>query len=389
VRPQLAICIPTYGRAATLEALLARLASEAPDVPVLVADNASPDGTPDVLRRAERPGLGVHRQPSNLGPTANIRWVLSNAPDAEYTWLFCDDDLPAPGAIAAIRALLSEHEPDWLHLPHRWVDEQGTVVNRSPCPAEAERHVGSGALYRARGHWLTFASASVLRRDALARAAREVATENAYAPLVWFVEAAGRGSCVVAPFCAVDAGTEITWADRMESVFTIDYPALFEEALSRHVDAAEFAASLDELFGTWRPELWRSRERDHVADVLARFPRFRVIRRVAAERAARTQDAPLLRQARAAVSDDDRAAAGARRLAGEDAAGRGELEQACGLLDDAVTLDPVDAESWNDLGVVLHMLGQLDGSIDALQIALGIAPERTDARENLAAILAA
>ena len=134
MRPPLAICIPTYARSGLLERLLGQLAAEAPDVPVLVADNASPDATAAVLRDAARPGLAVHRQPTNVGPLANIRWLLANAPDADHVWLVCDDDLPAPGSVVAIRDHLAAEDPAWLHLPHRWVDGDGCITNRSPCP---------------------------------------------------------------------------------------------------------------------------------------------------------------------------------------------------------------------------------------------------------------
>jgi hypothetical protein len=387
MRPPLAICIPTYARAGALERLLSTLATEAPGVPVLVSDNASPDGTSETLRRAARPGLEVQRQAENLGAIANIRWLLSHAPDAEHVWMICDDDVPAPGAVAAIRELVAAERPAWLHLPHRWVDAAGTVVNQSPCPAALERHAGSGALYRAYGHWLTFGSAAVMRRDALVQAAERVETANAYAPLVWFVNAAADGPCLVAPFVGVQAGTEITWADRVGEIVGGDYPALYEDVLSRHVDAAAFAASLDHLYGSdWGADIWRTRSREQIADVLSRFPRSRVLRRIAVERAAVEGDASALDELRAAISGDERAEASALRLLAETAYADGAAGAAFDLLGSSVLADPLEAETWSDLGVVQHVLGRLQGALEALSIGLGIAPWHEDARANLDAI---
>jgi tetratricopeptide (TPR) repeat protein len=387
MRPPLAICIPTYARAGTLERLLSTLAAEAPGMPVLVSDNASPDGTAEVLARAARRGLEVHRQAENLGAIANIRWLLSHAPDAEHVWMLCDDDVPARGSVTAIRELVTAERPAWLHLPHRWVDAAGAVVNRSPCPGALERHDGSGALYRAYGHWLTFGSAAVIRRDALAQAAERVETANAYAPLVWFVEAAGDGPCLVAPFVGVQAGTEITWADRVGEIVGGDYPALYDEVLSRHVDATAFAASLDHLYGSdWGADIWRTRSREQIADVLGRFPCSRVLRRIAVERAAIDGDMSTLEQLRAAIGPDERAEASALRLLGETAYADGAAGAALELLRSSVLADPLGVETWSDLGVVRHVLGQRQGALEALSIALGVAPEDEDARANLDAI---
>jgi hypothetical protein len=387
MRPPLAICIPTYARAETLERLLATLAVEAPNVPVLVADNASPDHTAKLLRRMARPDLAVHRHAENLGSIANIRWLLSHAPDAEHVWMICDDDLPAPGRVASVLELVAAEDPDWLHLPHCWLDPAGTVVNRSPCPPALERYEGSGALYRSYGHWLTFGSAAVIRRDALARAAESVETANEYAPLVWFVNAAGAGTCVVAPFVGVHAGTEITWADRVGSIVGGDYPALFEEVLAQHVDVLAFASSLDHLYGSdWGADIWRSRSREQIADVRRRFPTARVLRRIDAERCAVAADTPRLAQLAAEITDSDRDEAAALRLMGETAFADGDTTAALDLLVTSVLADPLDVETWSDLGVVRHARGQVQGALEALSIALGIAPGHEDARANLVTI---
>jgi glycosyltransferase involved in cell wall biosynthesis len=387
VTPPLAICIPTYNRSASLGPLLDRIAAEAPEVPVLVADNASPDDTEALLQRVARPSLLVHRHAENVGSLANIRWLLANAPDAGHVWLLCDDDLPTTGTIAAVGELVAREDPAWLHLPHRWEGASGEVVNRSPCPRELERHAGAGALYRAYGHWLTFGSAAVVRRDLLVRAAATIATTNAYGPLVWFARAAADGPCLVAPFCGVVAGTEISWADRATAIVTEDYPALFDDAFSPFVDRAEFAASLDVLYGgAWGQRLWRSAGSAQVARVLERFPASRVLRRMAVERATADRDDALLELVAGTVGDDDRARASAARIAGAAAFERGDLAGAAELLAAANLADPLDAETWSDLGVALHETGELAVAIDALEIALVLAPGHEDARANLAAV---
>jgi hypothetical protein len=383
----LAICVPTYGRSATLAALLDALLREAPGVPVLVADNASPDDTAAVLAAHPHPHLTVWTQPENIGPVANIRWLLQHAPAARHTWLLCDDDLPERGAVDRVLALLEAEDPAWLHLPHRWENPAGERVNQSRCPAELERYPDAGALWCGVGHWLTFGSASILRRDLLAAAAETVDTQNAYAPLVWFATAGAEGPCVVAPFCGVVGGTEITWAEKAEAYLSEDFPALYEEVFAGQVDRAAFAATLDALYGDTNGEaLWRSRSIEHVADVVRRFPAARTVRFIAAERAARTGDEDLLAVVRAAITQDERDEAAAARAAGTAAFEQGDGASAGELLQHACIVNPADAGSWSDLGVVRHATGRLWFAIDALRVATGLDPHDEDARANLAAL---
>src|SRR4051794_24783732 len=147
--PSLAVCIPTYNRAHVLGPLLERLRDE--DVTVLVSDNASDDDTPAVLERA---GVAFHRQPENVGPLENVRWLLRNAPEADYVWLLGDDDTIVPGGIEHARALLRERRPAWLFCPHVWAHADGVPLHGSPCPAQVEEYRDAGDLYRAYHHWL-------------------------------------------------------------------------------------------------------------------------------------------------------------------------------------------------------------------------------------------
>ena len=182
-RPLLAICIPTYNRAEPLGRLLDRLHDElgdATDVVVLVSDNASPDGTRELLTAtADRmPSLRIHRQPENLGALGNTRWLVANAPDCEYLWIFGDDDEPEPGSITYACGLLRAHSPAWLHLPHRFVHPDGSVRTESRLPLTPEVYADPGRMYLAQTHWLTFLSASIVRRDDLHRIAAVSSTET-------------------------------------------------------------------------------------------------------------------------------------------------------------------------------------------------------------------
>ncbi len=115
------------------------------------------------------PSLRWHRQETNVGVIANHRWLVANAPDCDYLWLMGDDDEPEPGAIAYILELLRTHRPAWLHLPHRFIHPDGRVKVESRRPEAPEVHADPGRMWVAQTHWLTFLSASIVRRDGCAR----------------------------------------------------------------------------------------------------------------------------------------------------------------------------------------------------------------------------
>lgn len=92
----LAICIPTYNRAARLEKSLAYHAPklEKYGIPIYISDNASEDGTQEVVRNySEKHGnIFYHRNHANLGPDKNFELVLKLPENVRYAWLLGDDD---------------------------------------------------------------------------------------------------------------------------------------------------------------------------------------------------------------------------------------------------------------------------------------------------------
>jgi len=109
--PPLSICIPTYNRAGFLrECLEAFLPQVTPHrIPINVSDNGSTDGTRDVLEEFRRryPLLTYRSQPANLGIDRNMVEVVSMT-ETPYAWLFGDDDVPEPDAVARVLRYLDK-----------------------------------------------------------------------------------------------------------------------------------------------------------------------------------------------------------------------------------------------------------------------------------------
>jgi glycosyltransferase involved in cell wall biosynthesis len=394
--PLLCMCVPTYNRAGDLARLLECLDREIgdrDDVVVQVSDNASPDATGALLTEAvaTRPWLRVHRQEENLGAVRNLQWLIEHAPAADYLWLFGDDDLIVPGALASIVATLEAQRPAWLFLPHHWVDEALNVVGGSPAPGEAQRFAGAGELFRAYDHWLTFLSASILRADALREAGRAVASENAYIPLLWYFRAGLDGPCCVPPRACVLGGQEISWRAEQHVFLTLHFTALYDDGLHAGVSAEEFGAALDGLYRRDYDLLhhWRRIELERLAALVERFPQSRGLRgylwTLAFEQGRRDMLGALDTAVRAMGADED---ARALVAAGEEAFAAGDAVQAARHFDAAAQLAPTLAEAWNDLAVALHQLGHAD-ALRAVESALFVAPDDADAQSNRDAILLA
>lgn len=102
-QPRVAIAVPTYNRADGLKvAIDSVLAQDFQAWELIICDNASTDKTATVAKTyADRePRIRVHRQPGNLGPTANFVEGLKLTEAPLFMWL-ADDDWIEPNYLSA------------------------------------------------------------------------------------------------------------------------------------------------------------------------------------------------------------------------------------------------------------------------------------------------
>jgi abequosyltransferase len=115
-QPLLSIAIPTYNRAKFLRELLDTLQPQLVDQPhieLLVSDNASPDDTRQVVDHYKQQGMVISylRNDANIGADANFIQCFEKA-SGKYLWVFGDDDLLTPNAVAQIVSLLHQGEKE-------------------------------------------------------------------------------------------------------------------------------------------------------------------------------------------------------------------------------------------------------------------------------------
>lgn len=144
---KLTVGIPTYNRAGWLrESIESVLAQGFTDFRLVVADNASDDDTPQVVRSFDDPRIEYARAERNLGVCANFNRILARA-DSELVLILPDDDVLYPGQLQAAVDVLDRFEHVGLtHSAFDYIDERSHVIARvRPVATRSPVKVRSGA----------------------------------------------------------------------------------------------------------------------------------------------------------------------------------------------------------------------------------------------------
>jgi abequosyltransferase len=167
-RPLLTIAVPSYNRAECLQELLRVLSDQVRDEPrveLMISDNASPDETPSVVRDFMARGVPVRyiRNPVNIGPDANFLQCFEQA-RGRYVWLFSDDDLIVPGAIAKILTYCEAADYDLISLGNYPFEDA-----HEPLPADTGYdaiEISDPRAFAKRVHvFFTFISGNIINKD--------------------------------------------------------------------------------------------------------------------------------------------------------------------------------------------------------------------------------
>lgn len=390
----LSILIPTRNRAAWLELLIRTLAREPEasggDIEIVVSDNASADDTPELIARfqADLPSLPVRLtvQPENLGLVGNLEWLV-DAAAGEYVWLLGDDDRPEPGALAEILACLREVRPALLHLPHRFEPmPDGPTTHQSPCPDRLETFSSSRDLLLSYTHWLSFISATVVRRESLRDAIAATRNDNPWAPHIWFALAARDGISAVIPHRLLVGAGEVSWRETYQRYMTTETVASYDDGLRLVLSPADFGEFLDERCRTGGAfEAWDAAPLDELVEVVRRFPTSRLLRKKLAERAHRRSRTDALAVVADAVeASGDTGTAAELVQVGEQRFVEGDAAAAHAAFTAALEIEPTHAEAWCDLGVVRAAQGRFDALL-AFDTALELDPCHVGTLVNRAA----
>ena len=107
--PRLTIAIPTLNRAGLLgRAIDSALAQTSADIEIIVSDNASTDGTAELLRRYADRGIRVYRQANTIPASQNGAFLIGEARGEFFVGL-SDDDYLEPEFAQKVLALYDRH----------------------------------------------------------------------------------------------------------------------------------------------------------------------------------------------------------------------------------------------------------------------------------------
>jgi glycosyltransferase involved in cell wall biosynthesis len=144
--PAVSVVVPTHNRRELLVQTLASIHAQTVTVEVIVVDDASSDGTADMLAGED---VTVVRHDTAVGGAASRN---DGATRATTEWLaFCDDDdLWAPDKLAAQLTALADHpSARWGATGCVWIDEARHVIGGRWMP---DHHDDIAALLKIRNH---------------------------------------------------------------------------------------------------------------------------------------------------------------------------------------------------------------------------------------------
>ncbi len=123
--PKFTICIPTFNRAHFLPfAIDSVFAQTELDWELIICDDGSTDGTPELMQRYTDKRVCYLRHPNNVGKSNNMRSGFEAA-TGDYFMKFDDDDRITPEFLAKAGQVLDQHpEVDFVGTDHWVIDPQ-------------------------------------------------------------------------------------------------------------------------------------------------------------------------------------------------------------------------------------------------------------------------
>lgn len=204
--PLLSICIPSYNRCHHLEKLLLFLSHSLLDDPrfdleVIAVNNASTDGTRDMLARFPDKRIRVINRDQHLLTSEENIFRSLDLCNGQYVWFLGDDDMPVLGIFARHYALLQADAHDYLLFNPAMIDPNGSLaVLQNVKMNRYQLELPIADLVTTIGCLFTLAgiSNSIIRRRLLSteRGLHYMGISQIYSMVAWIIEAARNARVV-------------------------------------------------------------------------------------------------------------------------------------------------------------------------------------------------
>ena len=166
-KPVISIITPTYNRGASLERAIASVVTQSlADFELIIVDDASTDGSADVVRRCQDPRVRLHRFAARQGANAARNHGIGMSRAEVVTFLDSDDEF-LPHRLARTVQVMGEDRSTDVLLSSFHTGKRGSSVPR----INPDARLGADELEHAlMAHAVVIAgSAITVRRDVLAR----------------------------------------------------------------------------------------------------------------------------------------------------------------------------------------------------------------------------
>jgi hypothetical protein len=156
-KPLISVLVPTKDRAAVLGPCLATLTRiDDPDLEIIVSNNASTDGTAELLDRIGDPRLVVVAPDAAVAMTDNFELAMSHA-RGDYVVAIGDDDGLLATGWRALRQVVEAERPavvNWQPLQYGWPSDpanpvDGTLVIKAAHLRSGHRRVPTAPIFEA------------------------------------------------------------------------------------------------------------------------------------------------------------------------------------------------------------------------------------------------
>lgn len=255
---KLSICIATLNRAAligqTLDSIVSQLTEQ---VEIVIVDGASTDNTEEVILSYRQRYANVRY--TRLAEKGGVDQDYSRAVElatGEYCWLFSDDDIIKPGAIATVLGVL-QTSPGLVIVNAEIQNSDLTQILKPSCLELTENITyalhQAGRLFQDAGNYLSFIGCVVVRRSLWGARNKKSYYGTLFVHMgVIFQEPIAEGAIVlVEPMIVIRYGNAM-WTDKGFEVSLFKWPELIW-SFSGVADAAK--AQVCER------EPWRNRAR--------------------------------------------------------------------------------------------------------------------------------
>lgn len=230
--PRLSFCIATLNRGhiigETLESIITQATSE---VEIVIVDGASTDNTTEVVQSFQQrfPNIQYLRLPAKGGVDRDYCRTVELA-QGEYCWLFSDDDLLKPGAVANIlQAIEQGHDLVIVNSEVRTYDFSQLVLekllkadqDRTYKPSEFEQFFADAGFY------LSFIGGVVIRRQAWVERQKEpfFGTEFIHVGVIFQQPLSGTVLVLAKPWIML-RHSNASWFSRYFEIWMFKWPNL-------------------------------------------------------------------------------------------------------------------------------------------------------------------